>query len=73
MGRKNAKKTRQKKTKKEAFLSWLSNKTGLKPLEINHLLGHVFENLFSEMERELGQVSTKELNPKYVQIFLLKP
>ena len=62
-----------KKTKKEAFLSWLSNKTGLKPLEINHLLGHVFENLFSEMESELGQVSTKELNPKYVQIFLLKP
>jgi hypothetical protein len=56
---------------KDNFLEWLADETGLKDFEITGELGKTFEDLFAEIETELGSVSVKELDPRYVQMFLL--
>ena len=56
---------------KDNFLEWLVDETSLKDFEITGELGKTFEDLFAEIETELGSVSVKELDPRYVQIFLL--
>lgn len=68
-----AKSRKIKISKKELFLNWLSSATGLTLYKISQWLGQTLENIFGEIESELGQVLTKDLDPKYVQIFLLKP
>ena len=69
-------KDRQRKTKismKESFLNWLSDKTSLDQYKISQKLGQALENLFSEIESEYGKVSTKDLDPRYIYLFLLNP
>ena len=56
---------------KDNFLEWLVDETSLKDFEITGELGKTFEELFAEIETELGSVSVKELDPRYVQMFLL--
>ena len=56
---------------KNHFLNWLSADTGLTDLEITEGLGKTFENLFGEIESELGSVAAKDLDARYVQLFLL--
>ena len=56
---------------KSRFLSWLEAKTGLKDYEITERLGNTLENLFEEIENELGRVTADDLDPKYIQLFLL--
>jgi hypothetical protein len=56
---------------KDNFLDWLADETSLKDFEITGELGKTFEDLFAEIETELGSVSVKELDPRYVQMFLL--
>lgn len=60
------------KSVKESFLNWLSKKTGLPHHKISQKLGQTLENLFTEIEKEYGNVSTKDLNPRYVYHFLLE-
>jgi len=57
---------------KQNFLDWLAGDTGLKDFEITGRLGQTLENLFEEIESELGRVAGKDLNPRYVQLFLLE-
>ncbi|MBU4260191.1 MAG: hypothetical protein KKH45_12530, partial [Proteobacteria bacterium] len=57
---------------KESFLKWLSEKTGLDPYDISRELGQTMENLFSEIESEYGSVSKKDLNSKYIHLFITK-
>jgi hypothetical protein len=57
---------------KESFLNWLCARTTLKDYEIAEKLGHVFENLFKEIESEYGAVSTDDLDPRYIHLFLLE-
>lgn len=57
---------------KEAFLGWLSKKTGLPEQDISKKLGQTLENLFTEIESEYGSVSIKDLDPRYVYHFLLE-
>jgi hypothetical protein len=57
---------------KESFLKWLSEKTGLDPYDISRELGQTMENLFSEIESEYGSVSKKDLNSKYMHLFIMK-
>ncbi|MFH1992341.1 MAG: DUF6178 family protein [Pseudomonadota bacterium] len=57
---------------KAALLSWLSDRTGLTPYEISQKLGQTLERLFSEIESELGEVSKKDLDPRYIRLFLIK-
>ena len=57
---------------KESFLSWLSDSTGLTNHEISRKLGHTLENLFGEIESEYGKVSSKDLDPKNIHLFLIE-
>ena len=57
---------------KDHFLKWLAADTGLKDFELSRRLGQSLENLFEEIEVELGQVRAEDLDPKYVQLFLLE-
>ena len=56
---------------KKSFLDWLSEDTGLKDYEITERVGQTFENLFVEIENEYGRVAAKNLDPRYVHLFLL--
>jgi len=58
---------------KTAFLEWLAHDTALKDHEISEKLGRIFEELFGEIEAEYGRVAAKDLDPRFVQLFLLKP
>jgi molybdopterin converting factor small subunit len=61
-----------RRSMKESFLSWLSEQTGLTDYEISGKLGHTLENLFSEIENEYGEVSSKDLDPRYINLFLIQ-
>ncbi|MEA3429149.1 MAG: DUF6178 family protein, partial [Thermodesulfobacteriota bacterium] len=70
-----SKKYKQRKTSisiKESFLNWLSEKTGLNIYEINQRLGQALENLFNAIESEYGGVAKKDLDPRYIYLFLVK-
>ncbi|UCD77977.1 MAG: hypothetical protein JSW26_21595 [Desulfobacterales bacterium] len=56
---------------KDHFLNWLATDTGLKDFELTERLGQTLENLFEEIESELGSVAAEDLAPRYVQLFLL--
>ena len=56
---------------KSRFLDWLAASTGLRDFEITERLGGTLENLFEEIENELGSVVVEDLEPKYIQLFLL--
>ncbi|MBW2248757.1 MAG: hypothetical protein JRF62_16575, partial [Deltaproteobacteria bacterium] len=47
-----------RRSMKESFLSWLSERTGFANYEISRKLGHTLENLFSEIQNEYGDVSS---------------
>jgi hypothetical protein len=57
---------------KTAFLKWLADETGLKEVELSEKLGRIFEDLFGELEAEFGRVAATELDPRFVQLFLLE-
>jgi hypothetical protein len=57
---------------KSGFIDWLARDTGLKDFEITESLGRIFEDLFGEIEAEYGRVTAKDLDPRFVQLFLLK-
>jgi hypothetical protein len=57
---------------KEAFLHWLSDLTGQALYEISQKLDQTLENLFSEIESELGEVSSKDLVPEFIHLFLIE-
>ena len=56
---------------KARFLNWLEARTGLKDFEITEQVGQTLEDLFNEIENELGRVSARDIDPRYVQLFLL--
>jgi len=56
---------------KGLFLNWLVENTGLRDFEITERLGGTLENLFEEIESELGNVNLEDLDPRYIQLFLL--
>lgn len=61
-----------KQSMKESFLNWLSDRTGFENYEISRKLGHTLENLFSEIQSEYGDVSPKDLDPRYIDLFLIQ-
>ena len=60
-----------KLTMKSAFLKWLTDKSGLTGTEIAEKCGQTFETLFAEIETELGEVSIKDIDPRFIQLFLV--
>jgi hypothetical protein len=57
---------------KSNFIAWLACETGLTDVAITESLGRIFEDLFAEIEAEYGRVAAKDLDPRFVQLFLLK-
>lgn len=57
---------------KESFLSWLTEKTGFSSSEITRQLGRVFDNLFGEIESEYKKVAQHDLDPRYINLFLVQ-
>ena len=57
---------------KESFLKWVAERTGTNDFELSKSLGETFEKLFSEIEIEYGQVSSENLDPRYIHLFLVE-
>jgi hypothetical protein len=68
----NKKPHKIRRSMKESFLSWLSDLTGFANHDISRKLGHTLENLFGEVEGEYGEVSSKDFDPKYINLFLIQ-
>ncbi|WP_172683872.1 DUF6178 family protein [Desulfosarcina cetonica] len=58
--------------RKEHFIDWLAEASGMPDVDLRERLGAVFEGLFKEIERELAPVLPGNLDPRYIQLFLLK-
>jgi hypothetical protein len=56
---------------KDHFIDWLAAATGLKDFELTAQLGEIFEDLFADIEGELGRIAANDLDPRYIQLFLL--
>jgi len=59
-------------TMKEIFLSWLADRSGMTADEISMKLGQTLEDLFREIESEYGKVSKRDLDPRYIHLFLVQ-
>jgi hypothetical protein len=59
-------------TIKNDFLKWLASRSGVPASQITDANGQLLEDLFNELEQELGEVSIKELDPRFTNLFLLK-
>jgi Family of unknown function (DUF6178) len=59
--------------KKNEFLQWAAKASGQSLADLSDRLGAVFEALFDEMEQELSQVEAKNLDSRYIKLFLLQP
>jgi hypothetical protein len=57
---------------KTRFLDWLADRTASIPDDVSEKLGPTLENLFREIENEYGNVAFKDLDPRYIQLFLIK-
>ena len=69
----SAKPRKIRKAMKSSFLRWLSEKTGWTSSELTARSGPEMERLFAELETDLGAVSEADLNPRYIQLFLVAP
>lgn len=57
---------------RERFLQWLAQRSGLATYEITERMATALEQLFLEIEVELGEVKTQNLDPRYIQLFLFR-
>ena len=67
----SAKPGRIRKAMKSSFLRWLSEKTGWTSKELTERSGQEMERLFAELEADLGGVSEADLDPRFIQLFLV--
>ncbi len=56
---------------KTVFLDWLADRAVLAPEAISRRLGHLLEDLFNEIEAELGTVDQDNLDPRFITLFLM--
>ncbi len=55
-----------------SFLNFLSSETGLADVEIIQELGKPLENLLTEIGNEYGDVSKKDIDPRFIDLFLVR-
>lgn len=58
---------------REFFLRWLAERSGLHDYEISERMGMALEQLFNQIESELGGVEERDLNPNFIYLFLFRP
>jgi hypothetical protein len=57
---------------KTEFLGWLAQESGFTEPEISRNLGKALERLFIEITDEYGRLSPQDLEPRFIQLFLLE-
>ncbi|MCG6892593.1 MAG: DUF6178 family protein [Desulfobacteraceae bacterium] len=57
---------------KERFLGWLAARSGLSEVDLYETVGSCLEDLFGEIEDELGGVPVADLDPRFIQLFLVR-
>jgi len=57
---------------KTAFFDWVSEQAGLDKEELSTTLGVFFEQMFLEMEDELAEVRSADLDPRFISLFLVR-
>lgn len=62
---------RIKAAARERFLAWAARQSGLGTHEIAKRMGAALEGLFQLIEAEMASVAVEELDPRYLQLFLL--
>lgn len=58
---------------RERFLDWLAGRSGLHNYDISERMGRALEQLFNQIETELGGVEPGDLDPNYIYLFLFEP
>jgi hypothetical protein len=61
-----------RESQKTEFLGWLAQESGFTEPEISRNLGKALERLFDEVADEYGGLSPEDLEPRFVQLFLLE-
>ncbi len=56
---------------KASFLRWLAGRTGHDPVNIVQSAGGIFEGLFTDIVEEYGPVSSADLDPRHIHLFLV--
>ena len=57
---------------RRSFDIWILNKSDVPRDTFTGVLSEVFNDLFNEIAKQLGSVSPKDLDPRFVDLFLLK-
>jgi hypothetical protein len=60
-------------TIRELFLGWVAQRSGLATFEITDRMASALEQLFEDVEQELGAVQAGDLDARFIQMFLLRP
>ncbi len=58
--------------RKTDFLNWLAAQSRISQVDISNRLRDVLESLFQEIAEEFGQVKIKDLDPRFVELFLIE-
>lgn len=61
-----------KDSMREEFLNWLSRVSGIATFDIVERMGLALEELFEQIENELGAVDPKKIDLRFIQLFWLK-
>jgi len=57
-------------TVREIFLGWIADRSGLTTYEISERMASALEQLFLNLEEELGDVERKDLDSRFISLFL---
>jgi hypothetical protein len=52
------------------FLGWIADRSGLTTYEISERMAPALEQLFLNLEEELGDVNREALEPRYISLIL---
>lgn len=56
---------------RESFLRWIAARSGRDMHDLSGRVGAILEDLFGEVEEEIGQVMGPDLDPRFVHLFLI--
>jgi hypothetical protein len=57
---------------KALFLAWLADNSGLEGHRISERMGATLENIFIDIENELGAIAARDLDPRFITLFHVK-
>jgi hypothetical protein len=58
-------------TMRELFLEWLAQRSNLGTFEVTDRMAPALDQLFEAVEQELGAVQASNLDPRFIQMFLI--